>query len=238
MGGVGKDVSELIQFNTPCGMILSGPSSSGKSEFLKKLVKHMDYVFPNPFSSILWCYGEANAVPNELHAHGVPVKFFEGLPSDWSSDELGLISPALIILDDLMEQAYHSPAIAELFTKKNHHCGFTTILVTQNFFYPSKYARLISLNSSYIILTRNFRDKQQFSHLARQIEPHYYKDLQKAHDDALSKRYNYFIIDLHPKSVDALRYRSCIWPTDEALVVWTTPERLSQLKNGESFAFA
>lgn len=233
--------ASLLRFKTPAGILLAGPSQSGKTSLLVRLFKHLPCMFDTTFQSILWCYGEKNAVPKDLETHGIPFRTHEGLPDDWSDGEteaLGLVSPALIVLDDLLEVAYNTNSIETLFTKKIHHNKWTVILVSQNLLYQSKIARTISLNLTYMILMKNIRDKNQFLHLARQVEPTHHRGLIKAYDEALMKPYGYFVIDFHVTTPEALRYRSCLFPTDSACIFWTSQDRLEKLKDEKAFEFA
>ena len=52
------------------------------------------------------------------------------------------------------------------------------------------------------------RDKSQFGHLARQLEPKHSKALVDAYVDATSRPYSHLLVDLKPLTPDALRYRS------------------------------
>lgn len=229
-----EDQCSVLKLRTPCGIVVSGSSGSGKSTFIKKVFKHMKCLFDTEFASILWCYGEETAIPTDLETHGIPFRTYSGVPKEWNLIDLGISSPALVVMEDLIEQAYDSQSVAELFTKKIHHLNLTCIFTTQNFFYQSKFSRTISLNASYIILMRNVRDQSQFAHLARQIEPHHSRQLVKAYNEAIQEKFSYFLIDLHPQSEDALRYRTCIFPTDfpqTPCAFWTTRERLDHLKN-------
>ena len=61
--------------------------------------------------------------------------------------------------------------VCELFTKGSHHRNLAVILVTQNIFHKGAYSRDISLNSKYIVMFKNPRDKLQFQYLARQVYP-------------------------------------------------------------------
>lgn len=194
------------------------------------MFKNMKCLFDTKFNSILWCFGEEAAIPVNLETHGIPFRTHEGIPERWDLAELRLTAPALVVIEDLIEKAYESESILELFTKKIHHLNITCIFTTQNFFYQSKFSRSISLNSNYVILTRNIRDKTWFHHLARQLEPKYFKSLVKVYDEALSEKYSHFLIDLHPDSNDALRYRTCMF-SDEPCVFWIPPDKIDSLKN-------
>ena len=64
--------------------------------------------------------------------------------------------------------------------------------------------RNVDLNTEYVVLFRNPRDKSQFGHLARQLEPKHSKALV----DATSRPYSLILVDLKPYTPEALRYRS------------------------------
>ena len=52
------------------------------------------------------------------------------------------------------------------------------------------------------------RDKSQFGHLARQLEPKHSKALVDAYVDATSQPYSHLLVGLKPHTPDPLRYRS------------------------------
>ena len=59
--------------------------------------------------------------------------------------------------------------MSELFTKGSHHRNISLVLITQNLFHQGPSLRDISLNSKYIVVFKNPRDKTQIVHLARQV---------------------------------------------------------------------
>ena len=65
--------------------------------------------------------------------------------------------------------------ITKLFTKKSNHGNLSVIYIEQNLFYHSKEHRTISLNASYLCLTKNVRDASQIIHLAKQLYPNHTK---------------------------------------------------------------
>ena len=70
-----------------------------------------------------------------------------------------------------MEETKDNSDIAKLFTKASHHRNISVIFLTQNLFLKGKQTRTISLNSNYMAIFKNPRDKSQFSHLASQMFP-------------------------------------------------------------------
>ena len=183
-------------------MIIAGPSMSGKSTFLKNILSMKKLMFNVTFNKIIWCYAENNAKPN------IPgVIFHRGMLTNYSNEKNEKI---LIILDDLMSDAYNS-SVSELFTKGSHHRNTSVILVTQNLFHQTSQSRNISLNAKYIILFKNPRDKQQFSHLARQIYPENSRELMRVYNEVMQTPHAYFIIDLTQDCNELLRFRTDIF---------------------------
>ena len=75
-------------------------------------------------------------------------------------------------------------------------------------FQQSKSSRTISLNSRYMILFRNERDKNQIKALAQQMQsPH----LLLAYEDATSMDHSYLVVDFHSRTNKELRLRTDIF---------------------------
>ena len=110
----------------PFTNVISGPTLSGKSVFVRRFahnIKHMMTPIPD---RILWCYGEYQT----LYGAEDRVDFQQGLP------DLGNLDPRekhLIILDDLMDEKYQR--VASLFTKKSHHRNISVMYIAQNLFH-------------------------------------------------------------------------------------------------------
>jgi hypothetical protein len=83
------------------------------------------------------------------------LNFHEGLPTIESFDTHN----QLIILDDLMNETKDNSEILDIFTKKSHHRNISIILLTQNIFAKGSCVRTMSLNSHYLILFNNPRDR-------------------------------------------------------------------------------
>ena len=117
-----------------------------------------------------------------------------------------------MVFDDMMMQCANSELIAQAFTQKRHHQNLSVILILQNLYCQGKGMRNVHLNTEYMVLFRNPRDKSQFGHLARQLEPKHSKALVDAYVDAYvdatSRPYSHLFVDLKPLTPDALRYRS------------------------------
>jgi len=128
-------------------------------------------------------------------------------------------NPWLIILEDLFNDDYLKD-VCNLFTKGNHHRKISVILITQNLFHQGKYSRDISLNAKYNVVLNNVRDRDQFSHLARQVLPHDIKGLLQAYLHATEASHGYLLLDLSQDTDDSLRFRTSIFQTKHPLDIY------------------
>lgn len=142
---------------------------------------------------------------------GENIEFREGLPDsrDYSSD---LKRSKLLILDDLQMESSDCDDVLNLFTKGSHHGNSSVFYTTQNLFHKGKHHRDISLNSNYLVLLKNPRDKSQIRHLAHQLSPEEPLFVQQAYLDATSKPHGYLLVDLKQSTPENLRYRTNIFP--------------------------
>ena len=161
------------------------------------------------FARIILYYSEWQ---NNYLDYGKNVEFHEGLPQnqDFANDS----RPKLVIIDDLMRDS-SSGAIVDLFTKGSHHKNISVIFISQNLFHQGRHSRDISLNSSYIVIFKNPRDKAQIQHLSRQVYPENPKFLQEAYHNACSVPHGYILLDLKQSTSEECRVRSNIFPDDK-----------------------
>ena len=137
-----------LMFKHPFTCIINGTSGSGKSSFCIQLLQHLESLSTETRfdGGVLWCNGETNAVPSV--DVGRRILFHESLPDNFAKEGN---KPCLIILDDLIKDAY-SKEVCHLFTKGRHHRNISVLLITQNLFPQVKHCRDISLNAKYIVL--------------------------------------------------------------------------------------
>jgi hypothetical protein len=157
---------------------------------------------------IVWCY---SAIPYRKLAGTKHFRLHEGVPAYFNNSGE---KPCLIILDDLLNTAY-SKDVCDLFTKGSHHRYISVNLITQNLFHQGKFCRDISLKAKYIVVLKNVREREQFSHLARQVLPHDNKGLSDAYLNATVEPHGYLVLDLSQDTNDILRFRTCIFPEKE-----------------------
>ena len=197
------------RFQHPFTCYIAGPTQSGKSHFVFKLIKLCSVaIFPPP-ERIVWCYGEYQKAFSDRSGD---VEFVEGLPDSSLLDG----RRTLLIIDDLMSET--DSRVTNLFTKGSHHKNASVIYISQNLFHKGKENRNISLNSHYLILFKNPRDAAQIVHLGRQIFPDRIKYFREAFADATSRPYGYLLIDLKPTTPDELRLRTNVFPPEMTIV--------------------
>lgn len=186
-------------------MVVAGPSKSGKTEFVKKLVENTHWISPSP-EKIIWCYREWQPAYESLQHR---VKFIRNIPEDDEKLVADIETRHLLIFDDMMGgRAIES--IVDWFTRKAHHRNTGVIYITRNVFNRAAQHRTISLNAHYLVLFKNPRDKSQIVVLSRQLDmPH----LISAYHDATRIPHGYLIVDLSPQTPDELRLRSHMFQT-------------------------
>ncbi|KAL3081112.1 hypothetical protein niasHS_011937 [Heterodera schachtii] len=177
--------SELA-FPIPSGIIVSGPSSSGKTQLVLRLLRHANVMFDPPPKAIVWAYGEYSMQIPDLERQGVVPH--AGAPSDEMLKKLP--KPCVIVYDDLMGDI-EAKKLADLYTKKSHHNNFSVIFLTQNLF--DKSMRVPRSNAQYIFLMRAPNDMLSIRNLASQMFPREQGFLMDAYRQACALPYGYLL---------------------------------------------
>ena len=160
---------------------------------------------------MVWCYKEwqqtYSLLQDKFNSQFELIKFVEGIPMDENEIVSDVTVPHLIVFDDMLGKK-DEEKIKLWFTRKGHHRNASVIYITQNMFQQSKSSRTISLNSRYMILFRNERDKNRIKTLAQQMQtPH----LLPANEDATSMDHGYLVVDFHSRTNKELRFRTDIF---------------------------
>jgi GTPase SAR1 family protein len=148
----------MFQFQHPFNCIVAGPTQSGKTTLITKILQHQQQLINVPIDYILYCYSEYQNAYDEIRRSVKNIYFHKGLPADY--DQFNAQNNNLIIFDDLMEECEKNPSIMKLFTVNSHHKNISTVFITQNIFSQGN-TRTMSLNSDYLILFNNPRDQSQ-----------------------------------------------------------------------------
>ena len=195
-----------VRLKHPFTCTVAGPTGSGKSQFVFRLIKNADRLIDPPPENILYCYGEFQPSFAELP----DVEFHEGLPNVERFDGRRRF---LLIIDDLMNEADQN--VCNFFTKLSHHRNVSVVFVSQNLFHRNRHVRTMNLNTHYLVLFKNPRDANQVATLARQMYPGKSKFVLEAFEDATKEPYGYLLIDLKPETDERYRIRTNVFPDDE-----------------------
>jgi len=199
-----------VSLRAPMLCQLVGPSRSGKTTFLIKLLAS-GLIQPEP-EKVYWLSGSANqAIPKSAiklsSAQQLSGKFPRG---------------SLLVIDDLAQDLASDEHLARIFLHRSHHESFSVVFITQNLFLPGKYSRTIAINCHYLTLFKNPRDQNSIAVLNRQMYPHAKGFLNKAYAHASRIPHGHLFIDMSQNCDDKIRVRSDIF--SPVTVVYTPPE--------------
>ena len=199
----------------PFNCIISGPTSCGKTTFLRELLRHKNDVVEDFPERVIYYYKEWQKTFDEIKSIIYNIEFYEGLPS---VEELNEISNALIILDDLNNQVVNSEHVMNLFTVGSHHKQLSVIFLTQNMFLKGRFSRDLSLNANYLVLFKNPRDQLQIKTLSTQMFPGKSLFLVNAFNDATMIPFGYLFIDLKQDTLAKNRIQTGILPKQMRII--------------------
>ena len=179
-------------------MLLAGPSKSGKTTFVQQLLS--SNLLTQNYRHISWISStQPPLLQNRLtHLHNLDDLVITG-------------DTALVVIDDMMNDACNDVKVSELFTKRSHHNNISVILILQNLFASGKYTRTISQNTQYLVFFKNPRDKSVISTLSKQMYPHQANFLTQAYMEATKKPHDYLFLDMTQETPEHLRVRSDIF---------------------------
>ena len=113
----------------------------------------------------------------------------------------------LIVFDDQMIDASKDKQIVNLFTRGSHHRNLNV--------HQGKGSRSISLNSHFLVLFKNPRDKLQILTLAKQMYPGQNDLFLNQYEEAVKRPFGYLLIDRKTTTQDSCRLRTNVLPSEE-----------------------
>jgi energy-coupling factor transporter ATP-binding protein EcfA2 len=203
----------MYDFRLKNGAVIQvvGPSGSGKTYFVCSLLGSKSS-FRKPIKEIYWhsgiAEGEIGDTLKKLKRLR-RVHYVIGFPDDWIDQPK---KHDVIVIDDLFEEANRNAAtFNQLFTKIARHRQVTVLFLTQNIFHQGGKHRTRNLNTHYLVLFKNPRDKTVIDFLSRQIYPSNRKFLMDAFNDATNdKPHGYIFMDFTQECPDRHRVRTDI----------------------------
>ena len=120
----------MFRFFSPTTAVITGPTGSGKTNFLFKVLENLNSMFEVPVEKVYYVYGVLHySFDNKVIKN---LEFIQGLPDEARIKQIADSKHNLIIIDDLKMTALNSPYIANLFSRDSHHRNLSV------FFYFTK----------------------------------------------------------------------------------------------------
>jgi hypothetical protein len=213
----------------PARILIFGPTFSGKTTLVTKILENQEQLFNLKFDRILYCSdGSMLKTRNQVEN----IETYECFDKDLF-DQFDPNMRNCLIIDDFMHRAANDIQISELFTKRSHHQNVTIILLMQNIFPKSKYMTDIKRNASYIFLMSNPVDEKSIKLLSQHLDPSNPSFIYNCFIDATkNKPYSYLFLDLNPGQSNEVRVRTnVIESTDGSSeqIVYLKAKEYSQL---------
>ena len=183
-------------------MALCGPSCCGKTELIFQML--FQNTFSPKFESIFYFYQHAQPkfqfIERKINIHVMKFSSFV---------QISELDDCLLVFEDSCEEIFNDKEFSKLETAGRHK-NIIVIYVKHNLFQQSKWSRTIDLNTTHIILFKLARDVQQIGLIGRQLNNKQF--LREIFELATKQPFGHLLIDLDPKTSDALRYSSNIVP--------------------------
>ena len=155
------------------------------------------------------------------------IEFIRGIPLNLEHESyFDIRQRNLMVFDDQVADAGEDKRIVNLFTRGSHHGNLS--IVVQNLFHQGKGSRSISLNSHYLVLFKNPRDKLQVLTLAKQMYPRHTDFFINHYEQAVQRHFGYLLVDLKTTTQDNCRLRTKVLPGEERFDNVAVPDDISQ----------
>jgi len=210
---MGRSKEDNILLRHPFTMMVSGPTSCGKTYMVAQLLR-VQRISPAP-QRIIWLYKRWQPLYDVIAKTVIPkVEFVKGIPFDLEED--GYLNPRdnnVIVLDDLMSSSAKDSRITDLFTEGSHHRNLSVVAINQNLYYAKDPTQ--RRNSHYLVLFNNPIDQQLVVTFARQMYPDNVAYFMHHFKEATSRPHGHLLIDLKPDTPNNMRLRSNVLVADD-----------------------
>lgn len=213
-----------VRFQTPFNCMVIGPSSSGKTTWVRNLLKLREQLLSSPPVKVILFYNMNQPMYTAMKLEGLVHELIdckEKFPT--LEDVQAMVSPyknvggSLVIFDDMLTNL--NADFERLFLNLSHHENASCILLSQNLFYKDRVYRTMSLNTHYMVLMKNARDVSQISILAKQFCSNNVGYLIQTYIKATKYPYSYLIIDFRSDSPPSIKLRYRIFPHEFPMTV-------------------
>ncbi|CAF1084774.1 unnamed protein product [Brachionus calyciflorus] len=209
------EVDPLI-FKHPFTCFVAGPTQSGKTFLLQQILLENTLLIDPKIDRIIYCFSAWQPFFENLKKSLSNIEFNEGI---FNIEDIDPNVNNLIVLDDLLKECQDNIGIQNLFTVDSHHKNISVFLLSQNLFPQGRCTRTISLNSHYLIIFNNPRDKSQIYALARQMFPNKMNFFLESFDDAVNnKAHAYLFLDFKQSTLEKNRVQTGILSKDLRII--------------------
>ena len=212
-----------FKFQVPSSICVTGPSQSGKSEWIVRLIQNRHQLFATDFQEIIYCipenlYHHQNPIFEKIRTYFPTAQLIAGLPDTLKLNLTFDTQPKLLIIDDLMSEFLASYDMVKLLSIEVHHYNITTIFTLHNLFAPSKYGRTHARNVNYKVLFCNRLDLREARNISLQIcnQPNFIAESFDFLNREFPTEPAYVVVDGHIKApFKKLFVRSRIFPQEK-----------------------
>lgn len=188
-------------------MTVSGPTQSGKTYFVKKLLEEQR-ITPLP-QIIIWIYKRWQPLYDEMLKTIPNIRFIQGIPNAIDKDNFFSIHRFnLVILDDMMTVSSKDPRVADLFTEGSHHRNLSVINLTQNLFPNGKSAVTLRRNTHYMVIFKSPMGQDQIKIFGGYIYPTRVAEFLNIYHRATDRAHGYLVVDGTQNCPEDLRLRN------------------------------
>ena len=164
--------------------LLIGASQSGKSTFIKNMVRYRHLLFRNVHQKIIYIspnlkesvyLGNEEKFVTEMRqlSQDTPIDFFSEIPK--IEDLAGLINgpegKILIFFDDFQSELWDSPAICSAYTRLSSHQGLDLVATSHTGFSKGRFYSTVFKQCNLIILFRTLSDRSLNTYMNTKIFP-------------------------------------------------------------------
>lgn len=216
-------------FRHPATVIVTGPSNSGKSTFVKNCILNSHCLVKTQeadgvgFDLIIVIYRIWNFLYDDLTNSLPPsmkIIFYKDKLDDNLEDIISGYSNPVLWIDDGFDEK-NTNFVEDVFTRYSHHLNLSCFLVTHNLYSQKNNScmRTISRNAGYIVLMNYPRDRIIARVLVQQCQSTRAKSsalLQTIERVLSNNPYSYFFFDFTQKTREELRFKTNIFCENES----------------------
>lgn len=208
-----------VRLRPPFTALVCGSTGAGKTTFVKNLLRNMNHICDRPAGKTYFFYKEYQQGYEQMQnvelVQGMPTmewcanKFRDRIGGSERGDEDAANRPVPTVVVDDQGRNIGEDSI-QLFTVASHHYDINLLWLTHTLFGRNPAHRTMSLNSKYLVIFKNPRDKLEVMSLAKQVDPNRASRFVNIFMEATRKPHSYLLTDFDQNTPESHRLRSNI----------------------------